>query len=302
MIGEVRAAGKSTQQLEKDTGRKLGDGYLKNPQITVTVKEYKSQKVFIMGEVKNPGTYPVTRENNLLFALSQAGGFTKDAGEEVVVIRPQDPSKQKMMTLEEAAAAKGTILRVNLKDALAGDRKNNISVRDGDSIIVPKMPFFFVMGEVQKPGQYNLERGTTVLMGISIGGGLTPKAAPNRTKIVREVEGKKTEIKVEHGDPGPAGGYDHRAGKLLLNSSKLSSKGIKDFLWKIFRKQPEINLAGLLAGAGQAPLDYSRLFSGLSGHRGYLFPDHDAHLPGHGPAHDREGQSQYPFHPGIDGH
>ena len=173
----------------------LGDGYLKNPQLTVTVKEYKSQKVFIMGEVKNPGTYPVTRENNLLFALSQAGGFTKDAGEEVVVIRPQNPSKQKMMTLEEAAKDKGIILRVNLKDALAGDRNNNISVRDGDSIIVPKMPFFYVMGEVQKPGQYNLERGTTVLMGISIGGGLTPKAAPNRTKIVREVDGKKTEIK-----------------------------------------------------------------------------------------------------------
>lgn len=198
MIGEVRAAGKSTQQLEKELARKLGDGYLKNPQLTVTVKDFKSQKVFVMGEVKNPGTYPVTKENNLLFALSQAGGFTKDAGEEVVVIRPRDPVKQgKMMTLEEAAAdKKTTILRVNLKDALGGDRKDNIPIRDGDSIIVPKMPFFYVMGEVQKPGQYNLERGTTVLMGISTGGGLTPKAAPNRTKIVREVEGKKTEIKV----------------------------------------------------------------------------------------------------------
>lgn len=198
MIGEVRAAGKSTQQLEKELARKLGDGYLKNPQLTVTVKDFKSQKVFVMGEVKNPGTYPVTKENNLLFALSQAGGFTKDAGEEVVVIRPRDPVKQgKMMTLEEAAADKKTIiLRVNLKDALAGDRKDNVPIRDGDSIIVPKMPFFFVMGEVKNPGQFNLERGTTVLMGISIGGGLTPKSAPNRTKIVREVEGKKTEIKV----------------------------------------------------------------------------------------------------------
>jgi polysaccharide biosynthesis/export protein len=196
MIGEVRASGNSTQQLEKILADKLGDGYLNKPQITVTVKEFKSQKVFIMGEVKNPGTYPVTKENNLLFALSQAGGFTKDAGEEVVIIRPQDPSRQKLMTLEEAAAAKGTILRVNLKDALAGDRKSNISVKDGDSIIVPKMPFFFVMGEVQKPGQYNLERGTTVLMGISIGGGLTPKSASNRTRIVREIEGKKTEIRV----------------------------------------------------------------------------------------------------------
>ena len=198
MIGEVRAAGKSTQQLEKELARKLGDGYLKNPQLTVTVKDFKSQKVFVMGEVKSPGTYPVTKENNLLFALSQAGGFTKDAGEEVVVIRPRDPVKQgKMMTLEEAAAdKKTTILRVNLKDALGGDRKDNIPIRDGDSIIVPKMPFFFVMGEVKKPGQFPLERGTTVLNGISIGGGLTEKAAPNRTKIVREVEGKKTEIKV----------------------------------------------------------------------------------------------------------
>ena len=196
MIGEVRSAGKSTQQMEKELAQKLGDGYIKNPQITVTVKEYKSQKVFVMGEVKNPGTYPITKENNLLFTLSQAGGFTKDAGEEVIVVRPHDPSKKSMMTLEEASAAKETILRLNLKDAISGDLKSNIQVRDGDSIIVPKLPLFYVMGEVQKPGQYNLERGTTVLMGISIGGGLTPKAAPNRTKVVREVEGKKTEIKV----------------------------------------------------------------------------------------------------------
>lgn len=201
MIGEVRAAGKSTQQLEKEMAAKLGDGYLTNPQITLTVKEYKSQKVFVMGEVKTPGTYPVTKDNNLIFALSQAGGFTKDAGEEVVVIRPQDPSKRGKMTLEEAAAAKETIFQVNLKEALAGDRKNNIPIRDGDSIVVPKMPLFYVMGEVKNPGQYNLERGTTVLMGISIGGGLTPKAAPNRTKIVREVDGKKTEIKVNMETP-----------------------------------------------------------------------------------------------------
>ena len=74
MIGEVRAAGKSTQQLEKELARRLGDGYIKNPQITVTVKEYKSQKVYVMGQVEKPGTYPVTKDNNLLFVLSQAGG------------------------------------------------------------------------------------------------------------------------------------------------------------------------------------------------------------------------------------
>jgi len=85
---------------------------------------------------------------------------------------------------------------VNLKDVLAGDKSSNIAIRDGDSVIVPKMPFFFVMGEVKSPGKYNLERGTTVLMAISIGGGLTPKAAPNRTRITREQNGRKVEIRI----------------------------------------------------------------------------------------------------------
>jgi len=195
LIDEVRATGKSTQQLERELARMLGDGFLKNPQVSIAVREFKSQKVFVMGEIKTPGTYPVTKDNTLLFALSQAGGFTKDAGEEIVVIRPKTPKKGGI-TLEEAVVKNENIIKVNLKEALIGDVHHNIIIRDGDSIIVPPMPYFFVMGEVKNPGKYNMERGTTVLMGISMGGGLTPKAAQNRTKIVREIEGKKSEISV----------------------------------------------------------------------------------------------------------
>ena len=194
-IGEVRVVGKSTQELEKEMAAKLGDGYLVKPQITISVKEYNSQKVFVMGEVNRPGTYPVTKENNLVYLLSQAGGPTKDVGEEVLIIRPNN-LHWKSMTLEEAEAEKVPIITVNLREALAGDPKNNVSIRNGDSIIVSKIPFFFVMGEVKNPGKYNLERRTTVLMGISMGGGLTPKAASRRTKIVREKDGKKIEMKV----------------------------------------------------------------------------------------------------------
>jgi polysaccharide export outer membrane protein len=194
-IGEVRATGKSTQDLEKEMAAKLGDGYLVKPQITISVKEYNSQKVFVMGEVNRPGTYPVTKENNLVYLLSQAGGPTKDVGEEVLIIRPNNP-RSKGMTLEEAEAEKVPIITVNLREALIGDPKHNVSIRSGDSIIVSKIPFFFVMGEVKNPGKYNLERGTTVLMGISMAGGLTAKAAPGRTKIVREKDSKKIEMKV----------------------------------------------------------------------------------------------------------
>lgn len=193
LIGEIRAEGISTVALEKAIAAKLGEGYIVNPQVTATVKEYKSQRVFVMGEVNQPGTYSVTRENNLLFVLSQAGGPTKEAGEELVVIRP-GRRVDRALTLEEAAKAKEQIIQANLRDVLAGDQKNNIAIRDADTVIVSKMPYFFVMGEVKTPGKYNLERGTTVLNAISMGGGLTPLAAPKRTKITREQDGKKVEI------------------------------------------------------------------------------------------------------------
>jgi len=194
LIGEVKAAGISCGDLEKTIAAKLNEGFLVNPQVSVTVKEYKSQRVFVMGEVNKPGTYAVTRENNILFVLSQAGGPTKDAGEELVIIRPNQPVDH-ALTLQDAERHRESIFHVNLKDVLAGSKTSNIPIRDGDSVVVPKMPFFFVMGEVKTPGKYNLERGTTVLMAISIGGGLTPKSAPGRTKITREQEGKKAEIR-----------------------------------------------------------------------------------------------------------
>jgi polysaccharide export outer membrane protein len=196
LIGEVRAEGLSTTDLARAIAGRLSDGYIVNPQVSVTVREYKSQRVFLMGEVNNPGTYAVTRENNILFVLSQAGGPTKDAGEDVVIIRP-GRSVNHALTLDDARSGQDRIIRVNLKDALAGDSGNNITIHDGDSIIVPRMPFFFVTGEVGKPGRYNLERNTTILMAISMAGGLTAKAAPKRTRIARDQNGTKVEFRTD---------------------------------------------------------------------------------------------------------
>lgn len=195
LVGDIQVAGISAGALEKVIAGKLGEGFIVEPQVSVTVKEYKSQRVFLMGEVNKPGTYAVTRENSILYVLSEAGGPTKEAGEEVVIIRPGRPV-DRALTIEEAERRREQIIQVNLKDVLAGDKNSKIAIRDGDSVIVPKMPFFFVMGEVRSPGKYNLERGTTVLMAISIGGGLTPKAAPSRTRITREQNGRKVEIRI----------------------------------------------------------------------------------------------------------
>jgi polysaccharide export outer membrane protein len=127
-------------------------------------------------------------------ALSKGGGLTQDADEDVLIIRPKNPFTG-MMTLEEAEARQENIIKVTLKEVLAGNPKHNMAIQHGDSIVVPRMLVFFITGEVRKPGMYRLEKGMKVIQGISKGEGLTPKASERRTKIIREKDGKKIEIK-----------------------------------------------------------------------------------------------------------
>jgi polysaccharide biosynthesis/export protein len=196
LIGDVQAAGKSTKALESEIARKLGDGFIVNPQVNITVKQYKSQKVFLTGEVQKPGIYPLTKENSLLSILSEAGGVTKEAGSDVIIIRPKNPVLHEV-TVEEARANQDAIIKLKLQSVLAGDPQHNVAVRNADSIIIARMPFFYILGEVKNPGQYPLESGTTVLTAITIGGGYTPKASTSRVEITREEAGKRVKVKAE---------------------------------------------------------------------------------------------------------
>lgn len=200
LIGKVKAAGKTTTQVEKEMAARLADGYLVNPQVTVTVKEYRSQKVYVVGEVSKPGTFPLTGPTTMVELLSRAGGPTENAGTEVLVIRPRESARRKRpLTLDEARA--GEVIQLDLRAIQEGDVSQNIRVRHGDTIIVPKAKYFYVFGEVKKPGQFKYERGITVLKAITIAGGITEKAAAKRTRIIREKGGVRVEIPARMSDP-----------------------------------------------------------------------------------------------------
>lgn len=89
LIGKVKTAGLSAAELGKKITGLLADGYIINPQVMVRVIEYKSQKIFIIGEANRPGTYYLTKKTTLVEAVAMAGGPTKDADREVVVVRPR---------------------------------------------------------------------------------------------------------------------------------------------------------------------------------------------------------------------
>jgi polysaccharide export outer membrane protein len=199
LIGQVKASGRTVAEVQKEMIGRLGDGYLVNPQVTVTVKEYRSQKVFVVGEVKNPGTFPLTGPSLVMEVLAKAGGPTEKAGSELLVIRPKDPGRKGgPLTVEEAQA--GEVIPLDLRAIQAGDVSRNIPLQHGDTVFVPKGAHFYVFGEVKNPGQFKHEQGITVLKAITIAGGLTDKAAARRTTVIREKAGVRVEIPARMSD------------------------------------------------------------------------------------------------------
>jgi len=202
LIGKVHAEGRTLTQIEKEISNRLSGRFIINPQVTVTVKEYRSKRVFVLGEVgekgKGPGVYPLIGKTTLMEILSMAGGPTKNAGSEVLVIRPKE-KKGNPVSLEKAKDEE--TIKINLRKLLEGDTSQNIILEPNDTIYVPQAEFYFVFGEVKNPGRYILEKGTTILKAITTAGGVTEKAAINKTKVVREIGGRKVEISVKMTDP-----------------------------------------------------------------------------------------------------
>lgn len=93
LIGEVQAAGRTASELERDVAGRLGKKYLQNPQVTIVVREYNSQRVTLEGAVKKPGVYPLRGKTTLLQVVAIAEGFT-DTGDATVVIFRQDGDKK----------------------------------------------------------------------------------------------------------------------------------------------------------------------------------------------------------------
>lgn len=181
LIGDIRVLGLTTGQIELRLKDLLGRDYLVDPQVSVVVQEYRSQRVFVLGEVAKPGTYALTGQLSLLDIFSQAGGPTKVAGRDILVVRAP---------AAEGPAAPGaagtTTVRVNLGRLLDGDAAENLALESGDTIYLPKQVGIFLLGEVRRPGAYGLERDTTALEAITMAGGLTERAVLSAARLLRK--------------------------------------------------------------------------------------------------------------------
>ncbi|HMF99159.1 MAG TPA: polysaccharide biosynthesis/export family protein [Vicinamibacterales bacterium] len=201
LIGRVTAGGLSLRALEKQLKTRLKDeGFFNDPQVTVAVDTYKSQKLFVVGEVRSPGTYPLSGQMTLVEALARAGSTLPTASGEVIIVHAGGGGASAAVLPSEGGGGEN-ITRVDLKALQSGAVADNAMLRDGDTLFVPRAESVYVFGQVKNPGAYALQqKNTTVLQALSLAGGLTDLGSTTRIRIVRLVSGNKQEINVKLGD------------------------------------------------------------------------------------------------------
>ena len=200
LIGRVRAGGLTLREVESQLQAKLVDeGFFKDPQIRVSIEQYKSQKVFIVGEVRSPGAYALSGDMRLVEALAVAGSTLPTAAGEVVIVPAGANSMLvRPASMDEAKAEGSSVVRVNLRELQNGAFQQNVQLSGGDTVFVLKAENIYVFGQVKNPGAYPLQQDvTTVLQGLALAGGVTERGATSRVEIVRVVNGEQKKIKVK---------------------------------------------------------------------------------------------------------
>ena len=192
LIGAVQAAGLNTSELAQRLRDLLEKDYLVDPQVIVTVKDYLSSKVHVLGEAEKRGLFYLTGPTTLLEILSKAGGLARTAGKDLVLVRTETARTG------AGSVASTVLLRLDVRKIQAGDVKENVLLQNGDMMFVPKASAFFVLGEVNKAGTFPLDTETSVLEAITLAGGFNGTAAPSGVKILRRTaEGKQETISLD---------------------------------------------------------------------------------------------------------
>jgi polysaccharide export outer membrane protein len=173
LIGQVTVGGATPAQAEVNIADRLSrGGFVRNAAVSVFVQERSpvaSASVTLLGQVVRSGTYTLDKDSpeavsTLMTLLAKAGGTTEKAADYGYLIR------------NEAGQPRKT--RIDLIDLLRnGNVKANVPLTHGDIVLVPEMDVFYIYGEVQKPGRYKLERDMTVMQGLSVASGMTPRGS-----------------------------------------------------------------------------------------------------------------------------
>ncbi len=187
VAGTLKAAGLTVAQLQSALAAKVSK-YVLAPDVSVSVVEFHSQPVSVIGSVKNAGVLQVQGRKTVVEMLSLAGGIDATAGSTVEITRRLDWGRIPLPDAHDDASGKYSVARINLKSLIsARNPEENILVEPYDVISVPRAETVYVMGEVMKPGGFPLDshEEVTVLQALSMAGGFDKTASGRKARLLR---------------------------------------------------------------------------------------------------------------------
>ena len=213
LVGTVQAAGLTARELGSVLQELLRRTYMKDPHVSVFVKEMESHSVSVFGAVARPGVFQIRSTKSLIEVLSMAQGLTSDAGDTVIIMRHGDTTTPSAVHDPAPAAASdppanranenasNKSVEINLKDLIdTGDSRYNVVVYPGDVVTVTRAGVVYVIGDVNKPGGYLLKtnENISVLQALALAEGETHTASGKHARIIRTDKGTgaRTEIPI----------------------------------------------------------------------------------------------------------
>ena len=222
-VGRLKAAGLSADEIERKLVTLLSDGYLRRPQVAVTVKQFKSHRVFVTGEAERPGPYGLRPDRMLSSLLADIGPLTSLAGHEVLIIRPPSappppaawetsggdapaeepspsPSPEPARAPYPGEVPGSEIIRVKLREVRSGYPDKDVRLQIGDTVYFPKAAQVYLTGHVARPGAYRYDETMTVFQALAQAGSVTERGSMKRVRVIRIVDGRRKELSLKPND------------------------------------------------------------------------------------------------------
>lgn len=201
LVGRIHVVGLTVEQLEKEVAIRLSK-VMKNPEVTVSIADFRNHPVSVLGAVKNPGVYQITGRKTLFEVLSLAGGLNPDASNRIEITRVASEGRLPLPNAALDPSGGFYIGELNVRNVMeAKSPKENIDVLQNDVITVPKAELVYVVGAVKRSGGFPLyeKEHISVLQAVSLAEGLDKVAGAKHARILRQSApgAERTEIPVD---------------------------------------------------------------------------------------------------------
>jgi polysaccharide biosynthesis/export protein len=198
LAGRLHAAGLTVEQLEAAVAAGLRE-YLQDPVVTVSIFEFSSQPVSVIGEVNNPGVRQIRGRKTLFEIVSEAGGLKNEAGNSIKITRRREFGDIPLAGARADTSGEFSVAEISVKSVMeARNPRENIEIRPNDVISVPRAELVYVIGAVKRAGGFVLEEREhiSVLQALAMAEGLDPLASPSTAKILRESDGGANRVEI----------------------------------------------------------------------------------------------------------